>query len=139
MVKSKILQHPAGCLVISHDRTLLNPISNTYVLNDFGLQHFRCNYAEYQSQAEQQQQALQHNISQEKRELKQLQVQQHEQRMKAQKRQKSGKKLRSSGSQAKILLDFKKNVRVKPYRESRSNNFAKRNKRKMSSKTNSSN
>jgi hypothetical protein len=89
--------------------------------------------------AEQQQQALQHNISQEKRELKQLQVQQHEQRMKAQKRQKSGQKLRSSGSQAKILLDFKKNVRVKPYRESRSNNFAKRNKRKMSSKTNSSN
>lgn len=107
-LSQKILQHPAGCLVISHDRTLLNQISNTYVLNDFGLQHFRCNYAEYQSHTEQHQQALQHNISQEKRELKQLQVQQHEQRMKAQKRQKSGQKLRSSGSQAKILLDFKK-------------------------------
>ena len=104
----KILQHSAGCLVISHDRALLNQISNTYVLNDFGLQHFRCNYAEYQSQTVQHQQALQHNITQEKRELKQLQVQQHEQRMKAQKRQKSGQKLQSSGSQAKILLDFKK-------------------------------
>jgi ATPase subunit of ABC transporter with duplicated ATPase domains len=46
-LSQKILQHPAGCLVISHDRTLLNQISNTYVLNDFGLQHFHCNYTEY--------------------------------------------------------------------------------------------
>lgn len=107
-LNQKILQHPAGCLVISHDRKLLNQIQHTFVLNDFGLQHFRCNYSEYQSLATQQQQALQQEVMQEKRELKQLQIQQHEQRMKAQKRQTTGKKLQRSGSQAKILLDFKK-------------------------------
>ena len=104
----KILQHPSGCLVISHDRKLLNQISNTFVLNDFGLHYFHCHYAEYQMQVEQQTQALQRDVTQEKRELKQRQIQQHEQLMKAQKRQKMGQKLRDSGSQAKILLDFKK-------------------------------
>ena len=104
----QIRHHPSGCLVISHDQNLLNQISNTFVLNDFGLHYFSCNYAEYQMHIQQRTQVLEQDVAQEKRELKQLKEQQHQLRMRAQKRQKTGKKLRTSGSQAKVLLDFKK-------------------------------
>lgn len=100
--------HPAGALIISHDRTLLHEAQHIYALNEHGLQHISGNYDNYALHAEQQFSALERRADQQKRELKQLKIKQHESLMKAQKRERSGKQLRASNSQAPILLDFKK-------------------------------
>ncbi len=100
--------HPAGAFIISHDRALLNQAHHIYALNEYGLQHVSGNYDDYVQQHELQYGALERQTVQQKRELKQLKAKQHETLMKAQKRQRSGKQLRSSSSQAPILLDFKK-------------------------------
>ncbi|MFT0695291.1 ATP-binding cassette domain-containing protein [Acinetobacter bereziniae] len=103
-----ILAHPAGVCLISHDRQLLDQVQHIYALTELGLQHIRGNYTDYILQHQQQIDALTQSIQQDKRELKQLKQQQHESLMKAQKRQRKGAQLRDSNSQAKILLDFKK-------------------------------
>ncbi|KAA8735403.1 ABC-F family ATP-binding cassette domain-containing protein [Acinetobacter qingfengensis] len=103
-----ILTHTAGVCLISHDRQLLDQVQHIYALTELGLQHIRGNYTDYIQQYQQQINALTQSIQQEKRELKQLKQQQHESLMKAQKRQRKGIQLRDSNSQAKILLDFKK-------------------------------
>ena len=100
--------HPAGAFIISHDRALLNQAHHIYALNEYGLQHVSGNYDDYVQQHELQYGALERQTIKQKRELKQLKAKQHETLMKAQKRQRSGKQLRSSNSQAPILLDFKK-------------------------------
>jgi ATPase subunit of ABC transporter with duplicated ATPase domains len=103
-----ILSHPAGVCLISHDRQLLDQVQHTYALTELGLQHVHGNYTDYIEQHQQHVNALTQSIQQERRELKQLKQQQHESLMKAQKRQRKGSQLRDSNSQAKILLDFKK-------------------------------
>lgn len=100
--------HPAGALIISHDRTLLQHVQHIYALNEHGIQHISGNYADYAQQYALQSEALERQNDQQKRELKQLKIKQHENQMKAQKRERSGKQLRASNSQAAILLDFKK-------------------------------
>lgn len=103
-----ILAHPAGVCLISHDRQLLDQVQHIYALTELGLQHVRGNYTDYFELHQQHVSALTQSIQQEKRELKQLKQQQHASLMKAQKRQRKGTQLRDSNSQAKILLDFKK-------------------------------
>lgn len=105
---TQIHQHPMGCLVVSHDRQLLNHAERLYVLNGFGVQQYSCNYADYQQQHQLEVDALEHRVQQDKRELKQLKQQQHETRMKAEKRQQHASKARQNTSQAKILLDYQK-------------------------------
>lgn len=104
----QMAQHPTGGLMISHDRQLLSHVQGIFALNQLGLQYYGGNYALYQQQHQLQVEALSHAVQQEKRELKQLKEQQHQSQMKAQKRKKTGEKLRTSGSQAPILLDAKK-------------------------------
>jgi len=101
-------QHPSGALIISHDRRLLDEMQHIYVLNEHGLSHSNGNYTHYFEHSQLQTQALEHSVQQEKRELKQLKNQQQQNLMKTQKRQRAGNKLRDTNSQAKILLDFKK-------------------------------
>lgn len=103
-----IQQHPMGCLVVSHDRELLNHAEQLYVLNSFGIQQHSCNYQQYQQQHILELDALQRRVQQDKREVKQLKQQQHETRMKAEKRQHNAQKARQNTSQAKILLDYQK-------------------------------
>jgi len=103
-----IQAHKAGVCIISHDLQLLNQVQHIYALTAQGLQHVSGNYADYVQQHQQQIHALTQSIQQEKREFKQLKQQQHDSLMKAQKRQRKGAQLRDSNSQAKILLDFKK-------------------------------
>lgn len=103
-----IQAHKAGVCIISHDLQLLNQMQHIYALTAQGLQHVSGNYADYVQQHQQQIHALTQSIQQEKREFKQLKQQQHDSLMKAQKRQRKGAQLRDSNSQAKILLDFKK-------------------------------
>lgn len=104
----QIKQHPTGCLVVSHDRELLQQMQQIYQLNEYGLQQYQGNYADYQQQHQTQVHALQHRVEQDKRDVKQTKQQQHATLMKAEKRKQAGNKILRSGSQAKILLDFKK-------------------------------
>jgi len=103
-----IQSHKAGVCIISHDRDLLSQVQHIYALSELGLQHIKGNYHDYFQHYQQQLNALSQSIQQEKRELKHLKQQQHEHLMKAQKRQRKGIQLKNSNSQAKILLDFKK-------------------------------
>ncbi|WP_038343972.1 ATP-binding cassette domain-containing protein [Acinetobacter sp. A47] len=104
----QMAQHPAGGLIISHDRQLLSHVDGIFALSQLGLDYYGGNYALYQQQHQLHVEALSHAVQHEKRELKQLKEQQHHSQMKAQKRKKTGEKLKASGSQAPILLDAKK-------------------------------
>jgi len=103
-----ILLHPAGVCLISHDRLLLDKVQHIYALSELGLTHTTGNYTQYLQQHRQQLDALTQYIQNEKRELKQLKHRQHESLIKTQRRQAKGAQLRNSHSQAKALLDFKK-------------------------------
>lgn len=101
-------RHPAGALIISHDRTLLNEVNHIYHLNEHGLHHTTGNYEQFYAQYQTNIAALEQSVQQHQREVKHMKQKQHEVLMKAQKRERAGNKLRESNSQAKILLDFKK-------------------------------
>jgi ATPase subunit of ABC transporter with duplicated ATPase domains len=101
-------RHPAGALIISHDRTLLNEVNHIYHLNEHGLHHTTGNYEQFYAQYQTNIAALEQSVQQNQREVKHMKQKQHEVLMKAQKRERAGNKLRESNSQAKILLDFKK-------------------------------
>ncbi|WP_336170350.1 ATP-binding cassette domain-containing protein [Acinetobacter sp. 161(2023)] len=101
-------KHPAGALIISHDRTLLNEIDHIYHLNEHGLHHTTGNYEKFYDQYQTHVAALEQSVQQGQRDVKHMKQKQHEVLMKAQKRERAGNKLRESNSQAKILLDFKK-------------------------------
>ena len=105
----KALQHhPAGALIISHDKTTLGQAEHIYHLSENGLTHTDGGFEIYSSQREKQISALSASIEQEKRDLKKLKSRQQDSVMKAKKREKSGQKLRSSASQSKMILDSKK-------------------------------
>jgi ATPase subunit of ABC transporter with duplicated ATPase domains len=101
-------KHPAGALIISHDRTLLNEVEHIYHLNEHGLHHTTGNYEKFDEQYQTHVAALEQSVQQSQRDVKHMKQKQHDVLMKAQKRERAGNKLRESNSQAKILLDFKK-------------------------------
>lgn len=106
-----LLKHPAGAFIASHDTNLLNHMQHIYALNQFGIQHYLGDYAHYIKQNDLQIEALERKFSNEKSALQQIKVQQNDTRLKADKRSTAGKSAR--GSQAKILLDAKKNASEK--------------------------
>lgn len=106
---SSLLAHPMGALVASHDRQLLNQMQHILALDNFGLHAHSGNYAHYKQITDTLEAALELSIDQHKRELKQQTIKQHETLMKQQKKQSTAKKKRNSGSQAKVILDFKQN------------------------------
>lgn len=101
-------KHPAGALIISHDRNLLNEVDHIYHLNEHGLHHTTGNYEKFYGQYQTHVAALEQSVQQGQRDVKHMKQKQHEVLMKAQKRERAGNKLRESNSQAKILLDFRK-------------------------------
>lgn len=101
-------KHPTGALIISHDRSLLNEVDHIYHLNEHGLHHTTGNYEKFYDQYQTHVAALEQSVQQSQRDVKHMKQKQHEVLMKAQKRERAGNKLRDSNSQAKILLDFKK-------------------------------
>lgn len=105
---TRLKQHPAGALIISHELTLLNEVDHIYYLNEHGLHHTTGNYEKFDEEYQFQIEALEQSVQQHQREVKHMKQKQHEVLMKAQKRERAGNKLRDSNSQAKILLDFKK-------------------------------
>ncbi len=87
---------------------MLNEVDHIYHLNEHGLQHTTGNYEKFYEQYQSQIEALEQSVHQHQREVKHMKQKRHEVLMKAQKRERAGNKLSDSNSQAKILLDFKK-------------------------------
>lgn len=104
----QIQQHPMGCLVVSHDRALLQHAQHIYHLSPQGLQYHRGDYAGFSQRQQTELQALQQRVTQQKRELSQHKARQQQALTKAATRLQAGQKIRKSGSQAKVLLDFNK-------------------------------
>lgn len=108
-LSQKLSEHSAGCLVISHNRTLLGEMEAIFELTEKGLQEYGGNYALYDTQkhfeiaaVDAQAERLEKRINQEKK-------QQQATLQKAAKRTKQGEKIRYGGSQSLLLLDMQKN------------------------------
>ena len=110
--RQKLIQamnaHSAGCLIISHDREILEQVTSVYELSEHDLKMYGGSYSVYAEQAQLEKDALVQKVTKQTQEIKQKQKQQVLELQKSQKRQQTGKKLRASGSQAPILLDMKK-------------------------------
>ena len=95
--------------VISHDRELLQEVDSIYELSSLGLSSFHGNYSDYLSEKQSNDEALERKLLNLKKQKKNALNQMQKSKVKAQKRASQGNKLRNSGSQAKVLLDGKKN------------------------------
>ena len=96
-------------LVVSHDRELLQEVDVIYELSSLGLSFFQGAYSEYLSMKQTNEEALERKLSNLNKQKKNVLSQAQKSKEKAQKRVSQGKELRKSGSQAKVLLDCKKN------------------------------
>ena len=95
-------------LLISHDRLLLENIEHIYELDSLGLHHYAGNYSSYVTQKHTEQQAVERQLMQVKREQQRVVCTVQQNQEKAQQRAQQGRKLSRQGSQPKILQDFKK-------------------------------
>lgn len=108
-LSEQLLQHPAGALVISHDRRLLDNMQRIFELTPSSLDEYGGNYSHFAEQKtfqlnalHSEEKQLQTKVRKEKDEL------QRTLEKKAQRRR-QGEQLRSSGSSSALLLDMKKN------------------------------
>ncbi|MGL6312817.1 ATP-binding cassette domain-containing protein [Vibrio sp. WXL103] len=102
-------QFSGAILLISHDRSLLREMDEIWELSSLGLQTFGGNYDTYAEQKRAEQQAVERQLACVEKQSKHIEKQAQRNREKAQQRAAQGNKLRKEGSQAKILLDSKKN------------------------------
>jgi len=96
-------------LVVSHDHELLQELDSIYELSSLGLAFFRGAYSDYLSTKQSISEAIERKLFNLKKQKKNVLNQAQKSKEKAQKRASQGKKLRHDGSQAKVLLDGKKN------------------------------
>jgi ATPase subunit of ABC transporter with duplicated ATPase domains len=95
-------------LLISHDRMLLREMNEIWELSGLGLQVFGGNYDVYSKQKSVELQAVERKLVSVDKQRKKLEIQAQRNREKTEQRAALGTKLRKEGSQATILLDFKK-------------------------------
>jgi ATPase subunit of ABC transporter with duplicated ATPase domains len=95
-------------LVVSHDPELLKHIPHIYELTPHGLTTFSGNYDDFIAAKNRTTQALEKQISHVKKQQRKHQLAAQKNQEKAQQRAAKGKTLRKQGSQAKVLLDAKK-------------------------------
>jgi len=105
----QLRQEDRPVLVVSHDRALLMQMDRIVRITAEGLHWFEGNYAHYQQQWQQQQEALSRRVVQLQNEQKAIEREIQKSQEKAQKRANQGAKALKSGSQPKILMDAKKN------------------------------
>lgn len=105
----KLKQHPAGALIATHDRRLLEQVERILVLDQYGLHDYGGNYTLYQTIHTQQLAATEQQVAQLKQHEKQQQREQQASLEKALQRQQRGEQYRRSGSQSALLLDARKN------------------------------
>lgn len=96
-------------LVISHDREILQEVDSIFELSSLGLSYFHGNYSDYLTEKQNNSEALERKLINLKKQKRNALNEMHNSKVKAQKRASQGNKLRTSGSQAKVLLDSKKN------------------------------
>ena len=95
-------------MIVSHDRTLFNRMDCMLEITSKEFHLYGGNYDFYQAQKTLELNALENAHSHAKHELEKQRTHAQMNREKAERRQSTGKNLRKSGSQAKILLDFQK-------------------------------
>ncbi|WP_260261033.1 ATP-binding cassette domain-containing protein [Vibrio intestinalis] len=95
-------------LLVSHDRMLLREMNEIWELSGLGLQVFGGNYDVYTKQKSAELQAVERKLASVDKQRKKLEIQAQRNREKAEQRAAKGIKLRKEGSQATILLDYKK-------------------------------
>ncbi|MEJ2043771.1 MAG: ATP-binding cassette domain-containing protein [Reinekea sp.] len=95
-------------LLISHDRQLLNEMTEIWALNPSGLECYGESFEDYLIRKEQHRQATQQQLKTIHQAQTRLQQQAQRNREKAQQRRSQGNKERNQGSQPKVLLDAKK-------------------------------
>lgn len=100
--------YPGSILLVSHDRQLLRTASQFLCLDTRGLQAFHGYWDDFLEQQAEAEQALARKQVALQKQKRQLQRKQQLSREKAQRRAAQGRKLRRQGSQAKVLLDKKK-------------------------------
>ncbi|CAM4130848.1 ATP-binding cassette domain-containing protein [Pseudoalteromonas byunsanensis] len=95
-------------LLISHDYTLLQYVTHIWELSELGLKQYGTNFDNFLVQKDTEQRALSSQIHTVRKQQLEVQKQAQLNRQKAQKRAAQGNKLRASTSQAKVLLNSKK-------------------------------
>ncbi|WP_299006192.1 ATP-binding cassette domain-containing protein [uncultured Shewanella sp.] len=95
-------------LLISHDLLLLREMEHIWELNSLGLKAYGGNFDFYCKQKKQQQESVERQLFNIRKQQQQLQAQHQFNKEKADKRAIMGKKIRQKGSQPKMLLNAKK-------------------------------
>ena len=95
-------------LVVTHDRALLYDVDAIYELSSLGLSFFKGAYSEYLAKKKANEEARERKLSNLNKQKKNVLNQAQKSKEKAQ-RASQGIELRKNGSQAKVLLDGKKN------------------------------
>ena len=95
--------------MVSHDRELLQEVDVIYELSSLGLTSFNGAYRDYLCAKKNKDGAIERKLANLNKQKKHVLDQSQISKEKAQKRASQGNKLRRSGSQAKVLLDGKKN------------------------------
>ncbi|MDG9669285.1 ATP-binding cassette domain-containing protein [Hahella sp. CR1] len=97
-----------GVLIISHDRDILRCVDDILELNSLGVRHYGGAYDVYAEQRANELASQERRIDHAKTQIKQMRQTMQKNREKAQQRAGQGKQVARSGSQAKILLNNKK-------------------------------
>lgn len=101
----QITSYQSNILLISHDRQLLELMSQIHELSDGKLTVYGGNFSFFRQQKQLQQDAQLRRLMNQKEALKNILNEEQKSRQRAERRAKTGKKLRISGSQCKLLLD----------------------------------
>lgn len=101
----QIIRYQGNILLISHDRQLLELMPQIHELSDGKLTVYGGSFSFYRQQKQLQQDAQLRRLMNQKETLKNILNEQQKSKQRAERRAKSGKKLRNSGSQSKLLLD----------------------------------
>lgn len=125
-LSQKLTEHTAGCLVISHNRMLLEEMDTIFELTEKGLHEYGGNYGLYDTQRSFEIAAIDAQAERLEKRIQQEKKQQQATLQKTAQRKKQGEKVRYSGSQSLLLLDMQTNRA-----EKRQSNVAERHQRVM--------
>ncbi|MFA0809842.1 ATP-binding cassette domain-containing protein [Microbulbifer epialgicus] len=105
-LKNRLIQHPGGALIASHDRQLLENVNQILEINQQKLRLYGSGYSDYQHQRNAEQAVLSQRIEANRKELKKLNELKQQTLHKTTMRQHQGERRRSS--QSKSLVDAQK-------------------------------
>lgn len=107
-LSTRIRQYSGHVLIISHDRMLLDDVEEIWALSNIGMKIYGGNYNTYLNQLTIEKQATERQLTAVVKQKRTIEQQSQKNIEKAARRASQGSRLRHSGSQAKVLLDKKK-------------------------------